>query len=51
MHIKKMFDPNSPVKLPDNIYNNNGATDQKFLILQSLNKAVPILPERWTVSV
>lgn len=29
MHIKKMFDPNSPVKLPDNIhaYNNNGATD------------------------
>lgn len=51
MHIKKMFDPNSPVKLPDNIYNNYGATDQKFLILQSLNKAVPILSERKTVSV
>lgn len=38
-------DPNSPVQSPDNIHNNTGATGEKFLIIQSLEKDMPILLE------
>lgn len=40
----------SPIQSPDNIHNNTGANDEKFLILQSLEKDMPILLELYALT-